>query len=185
MQFMKIPKERIAVLIGHEGEVKLQVQERTGVRISVASKSGDVNLDESKAKDPLLALKVRDFVRAVGLGFSPERALMLLDEDAYFYVLDIKDYAGRDPKDIKRLKGRLIGTGGKTRRIIEELSEAELSIYEHYVAIVGDLESSGIARTAVDMLLSGSEHSSVYSFLERRRREQKIARMGMDYIVRR
>jgi ribosomal RNA assembly protein len=41
------------------------------------------------------------------------------------------------------------------------------------VYVIGTLESLGIAETAVDMLLSGSEHSTVYNFLENKRRGLK------------
>ncbi|PJB21889.1 MAG: RNA-processing protein, partial [Euryarchaeota archaeon CG_4_9_14_3_um_filter_38_12] len=36
---------------------------------------------------------------------------------------------------------------------------------------IGDVEQVQIARKAVDMLLSGSEHSVVYRYLERMRKE--------------
>jgi len=37
-----------------------------------------------------------------------------------------------------------------------------------------------VARTAVDMLLSGSEHATVYRYLERKRPELHIAEMGFE-----
>jgi len=42
------------------------------------------------------------------------------------------------------------------------------------VAIIGDEWSMDVCRRAVDMLLSGSEHKSVYGFLEKMRRSKRM-----------
>jgi ribosomal RNA assembly protein len=76
------------------------------------------------------------------------------------------------------MRARLIGTKGKTRKIIEDLTNAELSIYGNTVCIIGNLFELQIAKTAIDMILSGSEHSAVYKFLENKRHDLKIAEMG-------
>jgi ribosomal RNA assembly protein len=124
-----------------------------------------------------MVLKINDFIRAVGRGFSPERAYRLLKEDQYFAVMDIQDYVGKKMDHVRRMRARVIGSGGKTRRVIEELSEAELSIYGDTIAIIGDAEALDIAKTALDMILNGSEHSAVYSYLEHTRRERRLAEL--------
>jgi ribosomal RNA assembly protein len=83
--------------------------------------------------------------------------------------MNIKDYA-KTQKHVMRLRARVIGSKGRTRSIIEELSGAKLSVYGSTVSIIGDVEQVQIARKAVDMLLSGSEHYVVYRYLERMRR---------------
>ena len=174
MQYVRVPKERIAILIGSDGEVVRQVKRMSGgVRLYVDSESGEVNIDLGKAEDPTMALKAADFVKAVGRGFSPERAMKLFNDDYYFQLLDIRDYCGKNPKQVRRLRSRIIGTDGKTRRIIEDLSGCELSIHGNTIGIIGSIERMSIATTAVDMVLSGSVHSSVYKFLEAKRRERK------------
>jgi len=55
-----------------------------------------------------------------------------------------------------------------------------LSVYGDTVGIIGNSVQMPVARTAVDMLLSGSEHATVYKFLERKRAELHIAEMGFD-----
>jgi ribosomal RNA assembly protein len=167
-QSVKVPKERIGVLIGREGEVKARVEKLTGVRIVVDSQEGDVTVDYSKAKDPSAVLSVMDFIVAVGRGFSPEKAMMVLDDDWYLSVIDIREYVGKKPAHIARMRARVIGTKGKTRRLFEELTGA----------LIGDTFQLDIARRALDMLLSGSEHAAVYKFLESKRAEIKIDGMG-------
>jgi len=176
-QYLKIPKDRIGAMIGPGGEVKREIEKRTGIRVDVDSETGEVTMNYDRARDPAMVLKVNDLVKAIGRGFSPDRAFRLLKDDFYFALIDIHDYVGKNPDHVRRMKSRLIGTGGKTRRIIEELSEAELSIYGDTVAIVGGAEALEIARTALDMILNGSEHSAVYSYLEHTRRDRRAAHL--------
>ncbi|TLZ44583.1 MAG: RNA-processing protein [Methanobacteriota archaeon] len=177
MLYARIPAERLGVLIGPEGETKRRLQERTGTTIAVDSATGDVTIDETRAADPVLALKARDIVQAVARGFSEERAFRLLDEDSYIEILDIKDFA-RSKNRITQVRARLIGTRGKTRRIIEELTGVDVSVWGHTVAMIGGPFEMGIAREAMIMLLRGSEHKTVYRFLERKRSDLKAYQMG-------
>jgi ribosomal RNA assembly protein len=124
-------------------------------------------------KDPVMAMKVVDIIKAIGRGFSPKRAFKLLDDNVYLRGFDIRNYTGKNPKHIRRIRARLIGSKGKTRNLIEELTDTEISIFGNTVYIIGDLEALEIAEAAVDMLLSGSEHAGVYRFLEMKRRELK------------
>jgi ribosomal RNA assembly protein len=125
-------------------------------------------------------MKVTDLVRAVGRGFSPERALRLLDDDEYFEVIDIRDYVGKKTSHVVRIRARVIGTDGKTRRLIEDLTGAFVSVYGSSVSIIGNSIQMPVARTAVDMLLRGSEHSTVYKYIERQRGHLRIAEMGFE-----
>lgn len=178
MYYLRIPKERIGVLIGKNGEIKQNLEEITGISLEIDSELGDVTINDTHAKEPVMGLKVRDIVKAIGRGFSPEHAFRLLDEDIYFESIDIRDYVGRNIKHVMRMRARVIGTRGKTRKIIEMLTGVDISIYGNTVSMIGNVVEIGIAKTAIDMLLSGSEHSTVYKFLERKRRELKIAEMG-------
>jgi len=167
MEILKIPKERVGVLIGKNGEVKERIEKKSGTKILIDSENGEVTIERGSA-DPLTELKVINIIRAVGRGFSSENALKLFNDEYYFELINIKDYA-KTQKHVIRLKARVIGSRGKTRSIIEELSGAKVSVYGNTVSIIGDVEQAQIARKAVDMLLSGSEHSVVYRYLERMR----------------
>lgn len=173
--FVRIPKERIGVLVGADGKVKRHIEEKLGVKLEVESESGGVTatLDE-KATDPSLLFKAKDVVTAIGRGFAPEHALRLIrDEEAIFDLIDLRDTFGRSESDIKRVKGRIIGMNGKTRRLIEELSNADVVVFGHTVGIIGTFEQVNIARSAVQMLIDGSQHHTVYRFLQRKRSELK------------
>ena len=175
MQYLKIPKDRVGVLIGKNGEIKQLIEDRTGVILDIDSETGEVTVQNENALDPFIALKVMDIIKAIGRGFSPERAFQLFDENVYFRGFDIRDYAGKSPKHVRRLRARIIGSKGKTRRLIEELTNTEISIMGNTVYVIGPLEELGLAETAIDMLLSGSEHATVYRFLESKRRDLKLS----------
>ena len=173
--FVKIPKERIGVLIGPNGKVKREIEENLDVTLEIDSETGDVTINMNEnAKDPSYLFKARDIVLAIGRGFSPQRAFRLLqDEDAMLTIIDLRDIFGKSKSDIRRVKGRIIGKEGKTRRIIEECTDSYVSVYGHTVSIIGGVEQSEIAREAINMLIKGNQHATVYRFLQRKRHELK------------
>ena len=166
---LKIPKERIAVLIGKDGETKAIIEENTGVDIDVDSKEGEVTVSGTDALD---LLTVREIVRAIGRGFNPDIALLLLKSDYALELVSIRDFA-KTSNDALRLKGRVIGKEGKARTIIEQLTECYISVYGKTIAIIGETERLSIARKAVEQLLKGSQHARIFTWLERQRRRFK------------
>ncbi len=179
--FVRIPKERVGVLVGPDGKVKQYIEDKLCVKLEVDSDVGDVNITVSpKGADPSVLFRARDVVSAVGRGFTPERAFRLIrDEDSVFDVVDLREVFGRSESDIKRIKGRIIGMEGKTRRIIEDLSEAEVVVYGHTIGIIGTFEQANIARTATQMLIDGCQHHSVYKYLAKKRREMKKEKLEL------
>jgi ribosomal RNA assembly protein len=177
-QSVRIPKERVGVLIGKGGETKGFIEKQTGVRLNIDSEEGDVEIDHSHAPDPAMALAVQDVVVAVGRGFSADKAVKLLDTDIYLEVMDIRDYVGKKANHVARMRARVIGTKGKTRLLFEELAGVHLSVQGNTVSVIGDLLQIEVAKRGLEMLLTGSEHAAVYKFLEGRRAEIKVDGMG-------
>jgi len=179
--FVKIPQDRIGVLIGPEGQVKAAIEKKLSVELQVESETGGITITMLPiASDPTVLFRAKEVVSAIGKGFSPERAFRLLDDDeALLEVIDLREALGRAQSDIKRLKGRVIGKNGKTRQLVEELTEASLSVYGHTISIIGSFEQTEVAKEAIRMLLRGSQHSTVYRFLHRKRRELKKKKMEL------
>ena len=173
--FIRIPKERVGVLIGPDGRTKKSIEEKLSVELQIDGEAGEVNiLMKENAADPSMLFKAKDVVTALGRGFSPEHAFRLIrDEEAVLDMLDLRAIFGKSEADIKRVKGRIIGMNGKTRTIIEELTDAHVAVYGHTVAIIGTMEQVQVAREAIEMLIKGSMHGTVYRFLHRKRRELK------------
>jgi len=166
---MKIPASRIAVLIGREGSIKKQLEQETGLRITIDSKEGDVFL---YGDDALKLYTVREIITAIGRGFNPEIALQLLKPDYALEQLNLNDYA-KTKNHLMRIKGRVIGSSGKARALIEELSDCKISVFGKTICMIGRVESVGVCRRAVEKLIEGSQHSTIFKMLERQRREFK------------
>jgi len=173
--FVRIPKERVGVVIGPDGTTKKNIEEKLSVELEIDSDAGDVHISVTEnATDPSTLFRAKDVVTALGRGFSPEHAFRLVrDEDVLMELIDLRGVFGKSEDDLKRVKGRIIGMNGKTRRIIEELTDANVAVYGHTVGVIGTLEQVQVAREAIEMLVKGSMHSTVYRFLHRKRRELK------------
>jgi ribosomal RNA assembly protein len=173
--FVRIPKERVGVLVGSDGKVKQKIEEKLMVELQIESEAGGVTIMLSeKTNDPSLLFRAKDVVTAIGRGFSPEHAFRLLRNDGdIFDFIDFRVVFGRSESDIKRIKGRIIGANGKTRKLIEELTDASVVVYGHTVGFIGTFEQVDVARNAVQMLIDGSQHHTVYKYLQRKRSEFK------------
>ncbi|QLH76358.1 RNA-processing protein [Halosimplex rubrum] len=177
MQHVKIPQDRIGVLIGEGGATLREIEDRSEVRLDVDSETGQVKVEQTG--DPLTALKGPDIVKAIGRGFAPEEAMRLLDDEMMMFdIIDI-DAAARNRNDLQRHKSRLIGEDGRTRELMEELSGASVVIYGSTLGIIGGPEQVDTVREAAEMIIEGAPHGTVYSFLEEKHNEMK--HKGLDY----
>jgi len=178
--FVKIPKERVGVLVGPEGKTKQYIEEKLQVKLDI-DKEGSVKIVlEESCNDPSLLLRAKDLVTAIGRGFLPETAFRLIrNEDDIFDLIDLRVIFGRSESDIKRIKGRIIGTEGKTRKLIEELTEADVVVYGHTVGIIGSYTEADAARNAVQMIIDGCEHHTVYTYLQKKRTELKKEKLKL------
>lgn len=175
-EHIKIPLDRVAVLVGPKGSIKELIEEKSTTSINIESSSGTVEIMD--AKDPIKGMRAREVVHAIARGFSPEKAIKLFDDDyLMFETIDLSNIA-RTEKDMERLKGRIIGRGGKTREVFEDLTNVRISVYGKTISIIGYPEQNAVARAGIDMLLKGSTHGPVYKFLEKKRTDLKNLEMG-------
>ncbi len=168
-QEIKITKERIAVLIGRKGEMKRRLEDAAKCKLMIDSREGDVVIEGG---DPLMLYTVREIIKAVARGFNPDVAFLLLRLDYGFEIVEMKDFA-KSKNDEVRLKGRVIGAAGKSRRVIEQLTDCTICVYGKTVGIIGPVTNIPYARHAIELLLSGSTHATVYHYLEKHRRVLK------------
>jgi ribosomal RNA assembly protein len=172
--YARIPEDRIGVLIGPGGRTRRAIAAATGAEVKIDAEDGEVTVSGPET-DPVSALKARDIVLAIGRGFSPERAMRLAQENAFLGVLDIKFTTGhREKAALRRIRARVIGSRGRARSRIEELSGCSMSVYGSTVALIGNEEQLERATRAVELLLRGSEHSTVFHMLARLRRDAAL-----------
>jgi ribosomal RNA assembly protein len=164
IDFVSIPRERMDEI----DKLKKKLEELTNVKIEVSR--DEKNTLSIEDKDSLNVMCCSQVVQAFGRGFDVDTALNLLDDDYKLEIVSIQEYAGKSKQRLVTLRGRLIGTKGKTKAAIEEAAGVKLAVYGKTVSIIGRWDRVSVARQAVEMILRGCKHNSVYRFLE----EQKI-----------
>jgi ribosomal RNA assembly protein len=175
-QSVRVPLDRVAAVIGKKGETKKHLEEACHISLEIDSQSGEITVRSTSVEegDPFRAVNV---VEAVGRGFSPQRAIKLLDPETTLEVMDLRDFAGKSDNSLERIRGRIIGLDGKSRRVIEELTKCYVSVYGRTVSIIGEITEAKLAMEAITMLASGSRHRSVYNMLQRARTKRKMDRV--------
>jgi len=166
---VRIPEDRVGVLIGKNGETKRKIEKETTADLDISSEGRVIIKASEKTKDPTELWKARDIVKAIGRGFSAKRAMPLLED--YFY-LEVLILTGSEKRK-RRLKGRIIGENGFTRKTIETHTNCSVSVYGKTVAMIGELENLKVCKKAIYMLVEGAPHSQVYKMLEQYRLQQK------------
>ena len=129
---LKIPKKRIAIIIGKGGETKRMLLEKGGCKsISIDSENGDVTITWGLPGtfDPLMMMKLPDVIKAIGRGMNPKKAISLLNDDMLFELIELKSFVGKKANQQRRMRSRIIGSEGKIRKRIEALTNCEITVY--------------------------------------------------------
>tara|TARA_Y100000310_G_C20273289_1_gene619064 strand:- start:104 stop:595 length:492 start_codon:yes stop_codon:yes gene_type:complete len=138
---------------------KTDLEDKLNVKITVKGTDVSINgkeVDEHFAERVLLSM---DFP------FLVEDSLLLKNEDYLLEVINIKDYTKR--QDLGIIKGRIIGTKGKTLKVLTNLTGCEIAVKDNNVAIIGRAEEIEAAINAVVSLIQGSKQANVYAHLEK------------------
>ena len=180
--FTRIPRDRIGVVIGPKGRVRVSLEKRFHVELVVESDTGNVNIIlPPEHEDVTTIFTVRNIIQAIGRGFSPERAMILANDEHDILIIDLEEHVGNSKNAQNRVKGRIIGRGGKSRALLEELTETFVSIYGGTVAIIGPYENLPIAKESIMMLINGAFHKTVWNHLYAYRRKMKKERGELWY----
>jgi ribosomal RNA assembly protein len=153
---LSIPEERLGVLIGRGGSVKKGIEKAT--RTSISVKDG-IEVEG----EPLEAVRAAEIIRAIGRGFPPEDAMLLLDDEYRLHMISLRN---ESRNTIKRLMGRVIGRSGMTRKKIEDRTGSRISVYGKTVAIIGKAGQVEQASKCIEMLLEGRSHAYAYRALD-------------------
>lgn len=172
MEYLRISKKRIGVLIGKEGTTKKEIEDRLKVKIGVDTEEGTITI-ENVGEDVLAEWKARDIIRAIGEGLNPQKAMKLTSDDYVLEIIDLEDIVGKSKKALERQKSRIIGRKGKARKTVEEYTGADVSVSRKRVAVVGTLERADAAREAITLICRGMPHGVVYKILQKKARELK------------
>lgn len=177
--YVTIPLDRLGAVIGKNGEIIKKIMEMTRTKIAVDEVNGIAVIEPaSPYTSPYDIMKAQEVVKAIGYGFSPEKAFRLLEDDVVLMVIDLTQYVKDSESHLTRIKGRIIGEEGRARRNIEEMTGTYITVYDNFVAIIGSYENANIAREAIIMLIEGRQHSTVYKHIDKLMRQVKRTRIA-------
>ncbi|MFL2498224.1 MAG: KH domain-containing protein [Candidatus Thalassarchaeum sp.] len=176
----RVPMNRIAVLIGKGGQTRKMLEEASGAKLDIDSRTGEVMAVWEEEPDPVVRMKMPDVILAIGRGLAPSRAVQLIRDDIFLRMYDIREWVGRQPNQTRRMRSRLIGRNGRIRSLIEEISNCEMAIHGSTVLMIGDQDGITLAAPAIEGILSGSEHSTVLHGLEQDRKRLRMQSRHLD-----
>jgi ribosomal RNA assembly protein len=160
MKEVRVPEDRVAVVIGENGESREDIEKMTDCDLTIED-----NLVRIEG-DPIDEMDAQKIVKAIGRGFNPDKAIKLAEKNVTFHMMDVSDYESNKSRQ-NELKGRVIGRDGETRRHIEKEANIDLCIYGSTIGMIGKAGNIQVARQAIEMLLNGSSHSTAYGYLEK------------------
>ena len=164
MKLIAVPQERLAIFRKNDGALLKDIGKESGVS---AKLDGETVALEGEGGTEWIAEQV---VTAVCLGFEPKIAKKLFGDDFFLEVIELGRLYGRSKRKIERYEGRVIGTDGRMRKKLEELSGAFLAVGDEHVAIIGRFEELKNLREAITKILEGSEHNTVLRLLQYKRK---------------
>jgi RNA-binding protein PNO1 len=116
--------------------------------------------------DPIAIQKATDFIKAFVYGFDVSDALVLLRrEDIVIEHFDIEEVKNLKEQHLARAIGRLAGTGGKVKFMIENATRTRITIADHRIYVMGAMRSVRIARDACVDLVLGAPPAKVHAKL--------------------
>ena len=170
MDTIKVPQKRIKAYTDNDSAVLKKLHEDLGVEVKLSE--GDLEIEGDGG-----AVWVASMVaNAINFGFAPEKAYKLFNDEYYLEVIDLDTFFDRSEKLVERYLARVIGQEGKAKKVLEDLSDAHISVWEHKIAIIGTFEELHDAREAINRLLMGSTHAGVYAYLERNKKLRRMPR---------
>lgn len=143
---------------------KRELEEKLNVKIKIEGKKVSIEGEALEEYDATLVFEAIEF------GFSPKKALSLINEEVIFKVVHIKSHTNRN---LKAVVARLVGTKGKTKRTISDIADCEILIKDTEVGIIGYVEDVANVEQAIINIIKGSKQANMYRYLERMNRTKK------------
>ena len=159
------------VLVQNMNKVKKAVPAiENKVKVKISFGKGNVIVKGSELNEYL----IEKIIRAVDFGFDVEDALLLTDDDFVLEFIEVKEHTRR--KNLREVRARIIGTGGKARKTIEKLTGSVIVIQGNDVGIIVDANHSEAVAQGIESLIQGAKHGNVFAYLEK----QNVSRRKFD-----
>lgn len=158
--FLIIPEEKMEILKTRRFNYLRKLRNFIDVTFSIEDEI------EIEGKDSFEVMHTKEIIKAFSRGFSWDDSLYLVSEEYYLEIIKISDFVGKSKNRLIQMKSRVIGTEGKSKNIIEKYTNSKIAITGKTVSIIGRWNSINIAKNAIEMILNGSKHGTVFKYLE-------------------
>ena len=135
------------------------IENKTKIKVSFGK--GSIRLKGNEMTEFL----VEKVAQAIDFGFCADDALLLMNEDFVLEFIEVKEHTRR--KNLKDVRARLIGTGGKARKTIENLTGSEIVISGNTVGVIVDSDHLDAVVQGIESLIQGAKHGNVFAYLEK------------------
>lgn len=163
---VEIPQEKIGLLKKEWFKIYTPLIELFKLQIRMNLKTKHLDLRTTQlTNDPAMLDKAALFIKAILIGFTPQDALLSLENDAYLFSFDITEVKFLRGDHLNRAIGRIIGKNGKVKNTIEHVSKTKIRIIENRVHILGGKSNLDVAKDAVCRLIMGAEPTKVQNKL--------------------
>ncbi|WP_054854218.1 KH domain-containing protein [Vulcanisaeta distributa] len=150
------------------------IEEEFGVKVIIDNDKGEVTIIPGSNTNFDQLMKAKNIIEAISYGFDYNDAQNLRSDDYTLEIIDLRDYVDKDKSNhISRIKARIIGEDGRAKRVLQELTDTNIAIGDKYIAILGLYENVKVAREAIEMLIRGRQHATVYRWIQNWRRESR------------
>lgn len=163
----KIISEKVIRIIKN----KANLEKELDVKLNIIGKEITII---GEPEEEYIAEKV---IEAIDFGFPIPNALSIKKEEFLFEILNIKEYTNQ--KDFERVRGRIIGKDGKALKTISTLSNCYIELSGNKLGIIGEAECIRNAEEACKLLIKGTKHSNVYSYLEKHGHSEPLLDLGL------
>ncbi len=168
MEMLSISENTVKML---KKDAKILKEVRRRGEVEVALKELGLLEIEGEGGKVWIATQV---LKALDFGFKPQQAYKLFSDNYFLEIIDL-ELVFSNPKAIDRYKGRVIGSEGRAKHTLQELSGAFISISGNKIAVLGEFDDLQMAKEGILRILEGAPHTAVYAFLERKSKERKYA----------
>ncbi|NPA22334.1 MAG: hypothetical protein GXN92_02010 [Candidatus Micrarchaeota archaeon] len=159
VEYVKVPKKRVKAIKDAQESIEKKL------KVKLSFEDNNIRIDPGEEGDLYTATL---YVQAMGRGFSPKEADLLLNPDYSLTVIDLQDHFNTKNR-IHVMKGRIIGRKGSMKLELERATDSKISVYGNTVAIIAPFYGLPKLREALNMLLGGAKHSTVFNYLSKAR----------------
>jgi ribosomal RNA assembly protein len=131
------------------------------VKVRIGFGKGSVTIKGSELNEYL----VEKVIHAIDFGFNVDDALLLMNEDFVLEFIEVKEHTRR--KNLVDVRASIIGTGGKARKTIENLTGSEIVISGNTIGVIVDSDHLSAVVQGIESLIQGSKHGNVFAYLEK------------------